>query len=77
VSNGEGAWDADTGNGYFGGLQFTAATWASVGGPSRPDLVTPREQLYRAWLVWKRDGRRWWIGDGGEWGTTAAACGLR
>jgi Transglycosylase-like domain len=67
----EGAWNANTGNGYWGGLQFTLDTWQSVGGPSRPDLVTPREQLYRAWLVWLRDGRSW-----REWGT-ARACGLR
>lgn len=67
----EGAWNDNTGNGYFGGMQFTLYTWRSVGGPSRPDLVAPREQLYRAWLVWRRDGYSW-----REWGT-AGACGLR
>jgi hypothetical protein len=67
----EGAWSSNTGNGYYGGLQFTLSTWRRVGGPSRPDLVRPREQLYRAWLVWLSDGRSW-----REWGT-AAACGLR
>jgi len=67
----EGAWNANTGNGYFGGMQFTLYTWRSVGGPSMPHLVSPREQLYRAWLVWRRDGRSWH-----EWGT-AGMCGLR
>ena len=28
-----GNWAINTGNGYYGGLQFSAATWRSVGGP--------------------------------------------
>ena len=67
----EGAWDANTGNGYFGGMQFTLYTWRSVNGAGRPDLASPREQLYRAWLVYLRDSRSW-----REWGT-AGLCGLR
>ncbi len=68
----EGAWNSNTGNGYFGGLQFTAYTYRSVGGRSdgRADLDTPREQLYRAYRVWTRDGGSW-----REWGT-ARACGV-
>ena len=56
---------------YAGGLQFTLATWRSVGGRGEPWQWAPREQLYRAWLVWRRDSGSWI-----EWGT-AAACGLR
>lgn len=73
----EGAWDDETGNGYSGGMQFLPSTWASVGGLGRPSQATPREQLYRAYLVWDRDlgkphdGRGSWR----EWGT-ARACGL-
>jgi resuscitation-promoting factor RpfA len=67
----EGAWNANTGNGHYGGMQFTLYTWASVNGAGRPDLATPREQLYRAWLVYLRDGRSW-----REWGTRSL-CGLR
>ncbi len=67
----EGAFNANTGNGYYGGFQFLLGTWASVGGVTRPDLATPREQLYRAWRVWLRDGHSW-----REWGT-AGMCGLR
>src|SRR5690242_538294 len=67
----EGAWNANTGNGYYGGFQFLLSTWTSVGGMVRPDLATPREQLYRAWRVYRRDGNSW-----REWGT-ARACGLR
>ena len=31
-----GNWSINTGNGYYGGLQFSAATWHSVGGPGLP-----------------------------------------
>lgn len=76
----EGAWNAETGNGYSGGMQFTAYTWASVGGVGRASQASPREQLYRAWLVWRRDGVvngvRVAPGSWREWGT-AGVCGLR
>lgn len=56
-------------------MQFMLATWRSAGGTARSldDIAAspPREQLYQAWIVWKRDGHSW-----REWGT-AAACGLR
>ena len=67
----EGAWNDNTGNGYYGGMQFTLGTWRSVGGSGQPDRATPREQLYRAWLVWKRDGGSW-----REW-SSRIPCGLR
>lgn len=66
----EGAWPDETGNGYSGGMQFLPSTWSSVGGSGRPSQWSPREQLYRAWLVWSRDGGSW-----REWGT-AGICGL-
>lgn len=67
----EGAWNSNTGNGYFGGMQFLASTYRSVGGRAdgRADLDSPQEQLRRAFAVWKRDGG--WF----EWGT-AGACGV-
>ncbi|MER6300831.1 transglycosylase family protein [Kitasatospora sp. NPDC001539] len=43
-----GRWNADTGNGYYGGLQFNAATWRSNGGlayAARPDLATREQQI--------------------------------
>ena len=70
----EGAWN-DPGPPYEGGLQFLLSTWLSVGGVVHgahwASVASPREQLYRAWLVWLRDGRSWH-----EWGT-AGVCGLR
>ena len=40
-----GDWHANTGNGYYGGLQFSLATWRAYGGPSRPDLVSREQQI--------------------------------
>ena len=43
-----GDWATNTGNGYFGGLQFTQATWAAAGGlryAPRADLATREEQI--------------------------------
>jgi len=76
----EGAWDAiGYVNGrptYGGGFQFMVATWQSAGGTEASVYgiaqTSPREQLYRAWLVWRRDGNSW-----REWGRPARACGLR
>jgi hypothetical protein len=54
-----GNWAANTGNGYYGGLQFDQGTWESAGGLSyapRADLATPEQQVaiaerlgYDAW----------------------------
>jgi hypothetical protein len=67
---------AATGNSYEGSYQFLRSTWESVGGAVASSghwaSVAPlREQTYRAWLVWSRDGGSW-----REWGT-AGMCGLR
>ena len=43
-----GNWSINTGNGYYGGLQFSQATWAAAGGlkyASRADLASASEQI--------------------------------
>jgi hypothetical protein len=43
-----GDWHINTGNGYYGGLQFTIQTWLAFGGgnyASRADLATPQQQV--------------------------------
>jgi resuscitation-promoting factor RpfB len=40
-----GNWAANTGNGYYGGLQFNLGTWQSYGGTSRPDLTSREYQI--------------------------------
>jgi transglycosylase-like protein len=80
VHSHEGPWDANTGNGYFGGMQFSARTWKLVGGPTVrafahpgnpafPFAVSAQEQLRRAWFLWLHDGGSW-----RSWGAVGAAC---
>jgi hypothetical protein len=43
-----GNWHTNTGNGYYGGLQFTQSTWANYGGREyapRADLATRSDQI--------------------------------
>ena len=43
-----GTWAASTGNGFYGGLQFTEQTWLGYGGgryASSANLATPAEQI--------------------------------
>jgi len=40
-----GNWATNTGNGYYGGLQFNLSSWQSVGGPGRPDQASRETQI--------------------------------
>jgi hypothetical protein len=40
-----GNWAANTGNGYYGGLQFNLGTWAAYGGSGRPDQQSREAQI--------------------------------
>ena len=43
-----GNWAINTGNGFYGGLQFTQSTWAAYGGTQyapRADLASPSQQI--------------------------------
>ena len=43
-----GNWHANTGNGYYGGLQFRQSSWVLAGGlkyAARADLATRRQQI--------------------------------
>ncbi len=40
-----GNWGADTGNGFYGGLQFTQGTWNSYGGAGNPASASRSEQI--------------------------------
>ena len=43
-----GNWSINTGNGYYGGLQFSASTWSAYGGGAyapRADLASPAAQI--------------------------------
>jgi hypothetical protein len=59
-----GDWGIDTGNGYYGGLQFSEATWKDYGGTEfapHAHLATREEQIIVATRV--RDDR----GGYGSW----------
>lgn len=58
-----GRWDIDTGNGFYGGLQFWQPTWEDFGGPEfaeRADLATREEQITVAERVLAVQGWRAW-----------------
>jgi hypothetical protein len=73
-----GNWSTNTGNGFFGGLQFTPSTWMANGGgafASRPDLASSAEQIAVAEKVLQTQGVGAWptCGRHLQGGTTAAA----
>jgi hypothetical protein len=55
-----GRWWVATGNGFYGGLQFTLGTWRSVGGRGMPHEATRLEQKYRAVRVIHSQGLGAW-----------------
>jgi hypothetical protein len=40
-----GNWSINTGNGYYGGLQFTLGTWRANGGSGMPHQASKAEQI--------------------------------
>ena len=58
-----GNWSINTGNGYYGGLQFDLRTWLGAGGgdfASRPDLASREEQITVANRVYADRGLSPW-----------------
>jgi murein DD-endopeptidase MepM/ murein hydrolase activator NlpD len=58
-----GDWSINTGNGYYGGLQFTQSTWEAYGGTAyahRADLATRDQQIAIAEKVLKGQGPGAW-----------------
>ncbi|SDE03721.1 transglycosylase family protein [Streptomyces prasinopilosus] len=56
-------WDINTGNGYYGGLQFTQSTWEAFGGTRyapRADLATKDQQIAIAEKVLEGQGPGAW-----------------
>ena len=43
-----GNWSINTGNGYYGGLQFNLSSWQAVGGSGYPHQASKSEQIARA-----------------------------
>ena len=55
-----GNWSINTGNGYFGGLQFSLTSWRAVGGYDYPHHASRNEQIYRADRLWLIQGWNAW-----------------
>lgn len=68
-----GNWSINTGNGYYGGLQFSASSWRGVGGTKYaplPHLATPQQQIAAAEKLRANGG---W----GHWPACSRKLGLR
>lgn len=55
-----GNWSANTGNGFYGGPQFTLGTWQSNGGSGMPYAASPAEQVAVARRVLASQGVGAW-----------------
>lgn len=65
-----GNWAINTGNGYYGGLQFSLSSWRGVGGSGYPHEASREEQIARGQMLQSRGG---W----GHWPACSAKLGLR
>ncbi|NHI17073.1 transglycosylase family protein [Microbacterium excoecariae] len=74
-----GNWAIDTGNGYYGGLQFSLSTWEANGGSGNPADASREEQIRVAENVLATQGWGAWptcsaqIGASGTADTSASA----
>ncbi|MBC2682564.1 resuscitation-promoting factor [Corynebacterium sp. 4HC-13] len=63
-----GDWHINTGNGYYGGLQFSASTWSGFGGQQyapTADQATKEQQIEIAEKVLASQGAGAWPNCGG------------
>jgi LysM repeat protein len=65
-----GNWSTNTGNGYYGGLQFTVSSWRAAGGSGLPNQASRSEQIARAKILQSRQG---W----GAWPACTSKLGIR
>ncbi|MFE5769757.1 transglycosylase family protein [Streptomyces sp. NPDC056485] len=55
-----GNWSINTGNGYYGGLQFLPSTWRAYGGHGMPNEASKSQQIAIAEKVLKSQGKGAW-----------------
>ncbi len=68
-----GNWAINTGNGYYGGLQFSPATWKSNGGTGMPHQASREEQIRVAENVLRTQGIGAWPSCGKAGGSVGQA----
>jgi uncharacterized protein YabE (DUF348 family) len=66
-----GNWSINTGNGYYGGLQFNLGTWQAYGGTGYPHENSREQQIAVATRLRDANG-----GSYGSWPACAASLGL-
>lgn len=64
-----GNWGINTGNGFYGGLQFTLGSWQAAGGSGYPNEASREEQIARGQILQSRQG---W----GAWPACTAKLGI-
>lgn len=69
-----GNWSADTGNGHYGGLQFSPTTWAANGGVGSPSSASRDEQIRVARNVLQTQGLGAWPVCGGPLAWASSGC---
>ncbi|MFC4002121.1 transglycosylase family protein [Prauserella oleivorans] len=67
-----GDWSINTGNGYYGGLQFSQSTWEAYGGSGNPANASREEQIAVAERVLQGQGIGAWPVCGAQAGSTAS-----
>jgi hypothetical protein len=75
-----GRWNANTGNGFYGGLQFGQRTWQAFGGRAyapRADLATRKEQIRVAEKVVRAQGWQAWPACSRKYRLRSGAQGVR
>ena len=55
-----GDWGTSTGNGYYGGLQFSLSSWRAAGGEGMPNLASKAEQIRRGKILQRMQGWGAW-----------------
>ena len=65
-----GNWSINTGNGYYGGLQFSLSTWRAYGGSGMPNKASREQQIA---IAKKLQADAGW----GAWPACSAKLGLR
>jgi resuscitation-promoting factor RpfC len=78
-----GNWSTNTGNGFYGGLQFKPSTWAAHGGVGSPATASREEQIRVAERVLATQGIKAWPKCGAYggspivWGTPTPPTGCQ
>lgn len=67
-----GNWQINTGNGYYGGLQFTLSTWEANGGSGNPANASREEQIRVAENVLASQGIGAWPVCGSRGGSSSS-----